>query len=154
VYKGKVVVNSLNYDQLSFNILLTSNENTTIIQIHKPFYGNLLQIKYDNSSNLMKYISNTENSAVWSTESGYGFVRTSSADHPLIAEKRAELPQYDKSLTMVQYGKGEPSVPGYYSVRGEVEKAYAAIINGDDIISTLNQLNEDANAILADATAE
>ena len=102
----------------------------------------------------MKYISNTENSAVWSTESGYGFVRTSSADHPLIAEKRAELPQYDKSLTMVQYGKGEPSVPGYYSVRGEVEKAYAAIINGDDIISTLNQLNEDANAILADATAE
>ena len=102
----------------------------------------------------MKYISNTENSAVWSTESGYGFVRTSSADHPLIVEKRAELPQYDKSLSMVQYGKGEPSVPGYYSVRGEVEKAYAAIINGDDIISTLNQLNEDANAILADATAE
>ena len=55
---------------------------------------------------------------------------------------------------MVHYGKGEPAVPGYYSVRGEVEKAYAAIINGDDIISTLNQLNEDANAILADATAE
>ena len=100
----------------------------------------------------MKYIL-AENSAVWSTESGYGFVRTSSADH-LIAEKRAELAQYDKSLGMVQFGKGEPSVPGYYSVRGEVEKAYAAIINGDDIISTLNQLNEDANAILADATAE
>ena len=71
-----------------------------------------------------------------------------------IAEKRAELAQYDKSLSMVQYGKGEPSVPGYYSVRGEVEKAYAAIINGDDIMSTLNQLNDDANAILADATAE
>ena len=70
------------------------------------------------------------------------------------AEQRAKLPQYDKSLSMVQYGKGEPSVPGYYSVRGEVEKAYAAIINGDDIISTLNHLNEDANAILADATAE
>ena len=102
----------------------------------------------------MKYISNTENSAVWSTESGYGFVRSSSADHPLIAEKRAELPQYDKSLGMVKYGIGEPSVPGYYSVRGEVEKAYAAIINGDDIISTLNQLNEDANDILADAIAE
>ena len=48
---------------------------------------------------------------------------------------------------MVQFGKGEPSVPGYYSVRGEVEKAMA-IINGDDIKSTLNQLNEDANAIL------
>ena len=99
----------------------------------------------------MKYISNTENSAVWSTESGYGFVRTSSADHPLIQAKRNELPQYDRSLGLIQYGKGEPSVPAYYSVRGEIEKAYAAIINGDDIMSTLNALNDEANAFLADA---
>ena len=99
----------------------------------------------------MKYISNTENSAVWSTESGYGFVRTSSADHPLIQAKRNELPQYDRSLGLIQYGKGEPSVPAYYSVRGEIEKAYAGIINGDDIMSTLNALNDEANAILADA---
>ena len=99
----------------------------------------------------MKYISNTENSAVWSTESGYGFVRTSSADHPLIQAKRNELPQYDRSLGLIQCGKGEPSVPAYYSVRGEIEKAYASIINGDDIMSTLNALNDEANAILADA---
>ena len=99
----------------------------------------------------MKYISNTENSAVWSTESGYGFVRTSSADHPLIQAKRNELPQYDRSLGLIKYGKGEPSVPAYYSVRGEIEKAYASIINGDDIMSTLNALNDEANAILADA---
>ena len=58
----------------------------------------------------------------------------------------------DRSLSMVKYGKGEPAVPGYYSVRGEVEKAYAAIINGEDIMSTLNQLNKDANEILKDAT--
>ena len=102
----------------------------------------------------MKYITNTENSAVWSTESGYGFVRTSSADHPLIQEKRESLPQYDRSLNYIKYGKGEPSVPGYYSVRGEVEKAYAAIINGDDIRSTLDALNDEANAILADAIAQ
>ena len=102
----------------------------------------------------MKFISNTENSAVWSTESGYGFVRSSSANHPLIVEKRNALSQYDRSLGMIQFGKGEPSVPGYYSVRGEVEKAYAAIINGDDIKSTLDALNEEANAILEDAIAQ
>ena len=102
----------------------------------------------------MKYISNTENSAVWSTESGYGFVRASSANHPLIQEMRSALPQYDRSLGFIKYGKGEPSVPGYYSVRGEVEKAYAAIINGDDIKSTLNALNKEANAILADSIAQ
>ena len=101
----------------------------------------------------MKYITNTENSAVWSTESGYGFVRSSSKDHPVIAEMRANSAQYNETLSFIQYGKGEPSVPGYYSVRGEVEKAYAGIINGEDIMSTLNKLNDDANAILADATA-
>ena len=101
----------------------------------------------------MKFISNTDNSAVWSTESGYGFVRASSANHSLIVEKRNSFPQYDRSLGLIQYGKGEPSVPGYYSVRGEVEKSYAAIINGDDIETTLNDLNDEANAILADAIA-
>ena len=121
--------------------------------------GGLIMGKTDNPDKMvatyqwMKYITNTENSAVWSTESGYGFVRTSSADHPAIVEKRNSLPQYDRSLGLIKYGKGEPSVPAYYSVRGEVEKAYAAIINGDDILSTLNELNAEANAILADAIA-
>jgi multiple sugar transport system substrate-binding protein len=101
----------------------------------------------------MKYITNSENSAVWSTESGYDFVRTSSADHPLITEKRKQHPQYDRALGLIQYGKGEPSVPAYYSVRKIIEPAYAAIINGDDIMSTLNALNDEANAILADAIA-
>jgi len=63
------------------------------------------------------------------------------------------LPQYDRSLGLFKYGIGEPSVPAYYSVRGEIEKAYAGIINGDDILSTLNDLNDEANAILADAIA-
>jgi len=56
-YKGKVILNTLNSKQLSFSILLTSNKNSTIIQIQRPFYGNFLQIKYDNSTKLMKYIS-------------------------------------------------------------------------------------------------
>ena len=123
------------------------------------FGGGLIMGKTDNPDKMvatyqwMKYITNTENSAVWSTESGYGFVRTSSADHPAILEKRNSLPQYDTSLGLIKYGKGEPSVPAYYSVRGEIEKAYAGIINGDDILSTLNDLNDEANDILADAIA-
>ena len=38
-------------------------------------------------------------------------------------------------------------------LRGEIEKAYAGIIEGDDIMSTLNDLNDEANSILADAIA-
>ena len=56
-YKGKVLVNPISFEQSSFNILLTSNKNNTIIQIKKPFYGNVIQIKINNSENTMKYIT-------------------------------------------------------------------------------------------------
>ncbi len=134
--------------------------HTTSNPVMNLYGGGLIMGNKDNADKMvaayqwMKYISNTENSAVWSTESGYGFVRTSSADHPLIQAKRNELPQYDRSLGLIKFGKGEPSVPAYYSVRGEIEKAYAAIINGDDIAATLNALNDEANSILADAIAD
>ena len=130
---------------------------TTSEPVMNLYGGGLIMGKTDNADRMvaayqwMKYISNTENSAIWSTESGYGFVRTSSADHPSIVQMRNASKQYNKSLGLIKYGVGEPSVPAYYSVRGEIEKAYAAIIEGDDIISTLNSLNDEANAILADA---
>ena len=133
---------------------------TTAEPVMNLYGGGLIMGKTDNADRMvatyqwMKYVTNSENSAVWSSESGYGFVRTSSADHPSIVEMRNASPQYNKSLSLIKYGVGEPSVPAYYSVRGEIEKAYAAIIEGDDIMSTLNDLNDEANAILADAIAE
>ena len=132
---------------------------TTSEPVMNLYGGGLIMGKTDNADKMvatyqwMKYITNSENSAVWSSESGYGFVRTSSAEHPSIVEMRNSSPQYNKSLGLIKYGVGEPSVPAYYSVRGEIEKAYAAIIEGDDIMSTLNNLNNEANEILADAIA-
>ena len=133
---------------------------TTSEPVMNLYGGGLIMGKTDNANRMvatyqwMKYITNTNNSAVWSSESGYGFVRTSSADHPAIVEMRNNSLQYNKSLGLIKYGVGEPSVPAYYSVRGEIEKAYAAIIEGDDIMSTLNNLNDEANLILADAIEE
>ena len=133
---------------------------TTSEPVMNLYGGGLIMGKTDNADRMvatyqwMKYITNSENSAVWSSESGYGFVRTSSADHPSIVKMRNSSSQYNKSLGLIRYGVGEPSVPAYYSVRGEIEKAYAAIIEGDDIMSTLNDLNSEANIILADAIAD
>ena len=133
--------------------------HTTSEPVMNLYGGGLIMGKTDNANRMvaayqwMKYITNSENSAVWSSESGYGFVRTSSADHPSIVAMRNASPQYNKSLGLIKYGVGEPSVPAYYSVRGEIEKAYAGIIEGDDIMSTLNDLNDEANSILADAIA-
>ena len=133
--------------------------HTTSDPVMNLYGGGLIMGKTNNADRMvaayqwMKYITNSENSAVWSSESGYGFVRTSSAEHPSIVEMRNASPQYNKSLGLIKYGVGEPSVPAYYSVRGEIEKAYAGIIEGDDIMSTLNDLNDEANSILADAIA-
>ena len=133
---------------------------TTSEPVMNLYGGGLIMGKTDNPDRMvaayqwMKHITNSENSAVWSSESGYGFVRTSSADHPAIVEMRNASPQYNKSLGLIKYGVGEPSVPAYYSVRGEIEKAYAAIIEGDDIKLTLNDLTDEANLILADAISE
>ena len=51
---------------------------------------------------------------------------------------------------MLPYGQFEPPVPGYDFVRVIAEDAMAAIANGDDVQSTLDQLNEEANAILGE----
>ena len=132
---------------------------TTSEPVMNLYGGGLIMGKTNNADRMvaayqwMKYITNSENSAVCSSESGYGFVRTSSADHPAIVEMRNVSSQYNKSLGLIKYGVGEPSVPAYYSVRGEIEKAYAAIIEGEDIISTLNALNDETNSILADSIA-
>ena len=56
-YKGKVLFNSVESERYSFNILLNSNKNNIIIQIYRPLYGNFVQIKYDNSTNLIKYFT-------------------------------------------------------------------------------------------------
>ena len=52
-----MLFNSPESEQYSFNILLNSNKNNIIIQIYRPLYGNFIQIKYDNATNVMKYIT-------------------------------------------------------------------------------------------------
>ena len=48
------------------------------------------------------------------------------------------------------YPYSENSINSRYHFSGELTYT----VNGDDVVATLNQLNDDANAILADATAE
>lgn len=51
-YNGKFILNN-NIDQSSFNINISLVNKETIIQITKPFYGNVLKIKFNKEKGLI-----------------------------------------------------------------------------------------------------
>jgi len=52
-YKGKLSLNYNNIEQSSFNIAISLSSKDSIIQIKKPFYGNVLKIIVDKEKNLI-----------------------------------------------------------------------------------------------------
>ena len=44
-FKGKAIINEKNSESLSFNINVSIYKNSSIIQIKRPFYGNVLKIE-------------------------------------------------------------------------------------------------------------
>jgi len=52
-FAGKVLINQNNVEQFSFNININVDSNTSIIQVKKPFYGNVLEIKAQDGKNLV-----------------------------------------------------------------------------------------------------
>lgn len=52
-FAGKLLINQNNVEQFSFNININVAKNTFIIQLKKPFYGNVLEIKVQDGKNLI-----------------------------------------------------------------------------------------------------
>ena len=52
-FAGKLLINQNNVEQFSFNININVAKNTSIIQLKKPFYGNVLEIKVQDGKNLI-----------------------------------------------------------------------------------------------------
>ena len=96
----------------------------------------------------LKYYTSPEVQALWAEASNYFPVRRSVADN--LGDYFAANPAYQTAFDLLQFGKTEPPVPGYDFVRDEAELAMAAIMDGADVVETLNALTETANSILAD----
>ncbi len=96
----------------------------------------------------VKYYTSSDVQAEWAEVSGYFPVRASSAAG--LADYFAATPPYKAGFDLLQYGTTEPAVPGYDFVRDMVGQAMAAIADGADVQTTLDQLNEDANISLAE----
>jgi multiple sugar transport system substrate-binding protein/sn-glycerol 3-phosphate transport system substrate-binding protein len=93
----------------------------------------------------LKYYTNPEVQTTWAQASNDFPVRTSVAVGLTEAGYLEANPAYATAFDMLQYGTAEPATPGYDYVRNMVEDAMAAIVEGADVQSTLDQLTEDAN---------
>ena len=60
-----------------------------------------------------------------------------------------ENPAYGRLIAFLPEGRSEPSVPGYGFIRGAMSDAITAIAGGADVTATLQQLNAEANSVVA-----
>jgi multiple sugar transport system substrate-binding protein/sn-glycerol 3-phosphate transport system substrate-binding protein len=94
----------------------------------------------------IKYYTSSEVQAIWARASNYFPVRQSVAEG--LTDYFESNPQYQTAFELLPFGAFEPPVPGYDFVRDIAEEAMAAIMDGADVVSTLDQLTEEANIIL------
>ncbi len=100
----------------------------------------------------LKYYTSKEVQAEWAKASQYFPVRASVAEG--LKDVFDADPAYKTAFELLKYSAFEPPVPGYDFVRDEVQKAMAAIADSADVQSTLDELNQKANDILAEQMAE
>lgn len=77
---------------------------------------------------LVKFLTNTENNAFWSINTGYLPVRQSTAGSPQFQQYMKSRPDYNVALQSLQYAKVQPKNPAWESIRGFINDAmYEAI---------------------------
>lgn len=101
-----------------------------------------------------KYYTSPDIQTKWGLASNYFPVRQSAVNSEGIQAAFVANPAYKTAFDLLKYGKTEPPVPGYDFVRLEIVSAMAAIVDGADVQSTLDELNVVANEILADQMAD
>ncbi len=101
----------------------------------------------------VKYYTEASVQAEWALASNYFPVRASSAES--LSDYFETDPIYRTAFELLPFTKAEPSVPGYDPVRQEISRVLTSIITFSDtreVSEILNELNEFANAELADAS--
>jgi multiple sugar transport system substrate-binding protein/sn-glycerol 3-phosphate transport system substrate-binding protein len=96
----------------------------------------------------VKWLTSPEIQAEWVKISNYFPTRASTMDY--LGDYLDENPQYAQATDLLQYGYYEPQLISYQSVRDAAEAAFNEIMQGADIVETLTNLTEEANALQAE----
>lgn len=94
----------------------------------------------------LKWFTEPAQQARWVVASNYFPARKSTAQ--LLESFFEENPRYRRAYDLLDYGKPEPSVPGYEPARRLIAQAVVKVIQGADVDRTLEQLQREANATL------
>lgn len=100
----------------------------------------------------VQYFTSPAVQADWARASNYFPVRASVAAG--LSDYFAEEPAYAAAFDLLRFGVSEPVAPGYAFVRNLVAAEMAAIVDGADVLSTLQRVNAEANRILEEQLAD
>ena len=96
----------------------------------------------------LKWFTEPPQQARWVKASNYFPVRKST--RPLLAEYLEKNPRYASAYQLLEYGKAEPSLPGYEAVRRLISSTVVKVVQGADVESSLRRLQREADATLED----
>ena len=94
----------------------------------------------------LKWFTSPEQQARWVRASNYFPVRRSTAAQ--LAGYFEENPRYGKAYGFLDFGKTEPTVPGYEAVRRKIAEAMVEVAQGGEIPPVLTRLEKEANLVL------
>lgn len=100
----------------------------------------------------VKWFTSPEPQARWVEVSNY--FPTNAGTVEFIDGYVAENPVYGTAIELLQFGKFEPQLPSYFPVRGQAEDAFNAILQGEDVQETLDELTDTANELEEEILAE
>ena len=100
----------------------------------------------------VKWFTSPEPQARWVEASNY--FPTNAGTVAFLGDYVESNPVYGTAVDLLQYGIGEPQLPSYFPVRGLAEEAFNAILQGEDVVETLEDLTEAANELEEEILAE
>ena len=93
----------------------------------------------------VKWFTSPEAQAKWVEASNYFPTRAGTAE--FLGDYITDNPVYGEALDLLNYGKFEPQLISYQSVRDAAEAAFNEILQGADVQETLDELTETANEL-------
>lgn len=96
----------------------------------------------------LKWFTGPPQQARWVKASNYFPSRRSTG--PLLADYLERNPRYASAYRLLEYGKAEPSLPGYQAVRRLISSTVVRVVQGADVENSLRRLQREAEATLED----
>ena len=96
----------------------------------------------------LKWFTEPPQQARWVKASNYFPARKST--RRLLADYLEQNPRYSSAYRLLEYGKAEPSLPGYEAVRRLISSTVVRVVQGAEVESALSRLQQEAQATLQD----